>query len=113
MANANTNPGKANTNPQHLVTSTQAVLQAGVGSNWGTMVALTTGKAYSLVAIQYSPTGQAVAYTVSTQAGLLATVPASAFSQPYTGYCKQGLHYGASKLATGLGMVNGLNRYTQ
>lgn len=88
------------------------MLTPGVGSNWGTMVTV-NGKAYMLYATHTNANGNVVAYTVTTRAGLNATVPASVCGNPYLGYCVSGNHWGACKLATAMGLVNGLNRYAQ
>jgi hypothetical protein len=75
---------------------------------------LVGAKAYTVQAIHTNAQGNPTAYTVVTQAGLVATVAASHCPQgTYTGYAVTGPHWGACKLAVAMGMVNGLNRYAQ
>lgn len=108
-----TNPGTPNARKGYNAPSTVAVLAPGVGSNWGTMVKV-GNKAYTVQAIHTNAQGMATAYTVVTQAGMVATIGANHCPQgTYTGYAVTGAHWGACKLATGLGMVPGLNRYAQ
>ena len=110
--NTHTNPGTPNARKGYKASSTATVLKAGVGSNWGTMVTV-NGKAYQVASTHSSANGVATAYTVTTRVGLNATVPASVCGTPYLGYCVSGNHWGACKLATAMGLVNGLNRYAQ
>ncbi len=114
MAHTNTatNPGTPNAKAGYKASSNQTVLNAGTGSNWGTMVTV-NGKAYQVASVHTNGNGNTTAYTVTTRANLNATVPATACGTPYLGYCVSGNHWGACKLATAMGLVNGLNRYAQ
>ena len=110
--NTHTNPGTPNAKRGYSAPSNQVVLLAGVGSNWGTMVTV-NGKAYMLANVHSNGQGVATAYTVTTRGGVNATVPATVCGTPYLGYTGSTAHWGACKLATAMGLVNGLNRYAQ
>ena len=111
-SNTQTNPGTPNAKQGHNAGNSSTVLTAGVGSNWGTMVTV-NGKAYQVASVHSNAKGVATAYTVTTRANLNTIVPASVCGTPYLGYTGSTAHWGACKLATAMGLVNGLNRYAQ